>query len=166
MIYGTTGGDRTGGQFTSPTTFHHFATRSSGGTTPTTRSSSRALRGPRDDNLTPAGAGASMAACLALSATRLRTPTAARSRSLFAVMGGMGLCGVLVYCHCGQHVALSADHWRDDLRLSALEPRFICQGCGSRGADVRPDFNWNQPMVRAMGYENDETKKPRTMPGL
>ena len=51
--------------------------------------------------------------------------------------------GVLVYCHCGHHVALDADHWPDKVRLSDLEPRFVCQGCGSRGADVRPDFDWN-----------------------
>jgi hypothetical protein len=23
-----------------------------------------------------------------------------------------------------------------------IEDRFICQACGNRGADVRPDFNW------------------------
>jgi hypothetical protein len=26
--------------------------------------------------------------------------------------------------------------------MSDLEPRFICLACGNRGADVRPDFNW------------------------
>jgi hypothetical protein len=26
------------------------------------------------------------------------------------------------------------------VRLSDLEPRFICQRCGTRGVDVRPDF--------------------------
>jgi hypothetical protein len=28
------------------------------------------------------------------------------------------------------------------MRLSDLEPRFICTVCGTRGADVRPDFGW------------------------
>jgi len=32
--------------------------------------------------------------------------------------------------------------WSDDLRLSDIEPRFICGACGKRVADVRPDFNW------------------------
>jgi hypothetical protein len=26
------------------------------------------------------------------------------------------------------------------MRLSVLEPRFICSACGKRGADVRPDW--------------------------
>ena len=30
------------------------------------------------------------------------------------------------------------------MRLSDIEPRFICGACGARGADVRPDFNWNR----------------------
>jgi hypothetical protein len=39
---------------------------------------------------------------------------------------------------------------RNELWLSDLEQRFICSACGKRGADVRPDFNWNaKPM---MGY--------------
>jgi hypothetical protein len=38
------------------------------------------------------------------------------------------------------------------LRLSDIEPRFICSACGKRGADVRPDFNWNAKLVNAMGY--------------
>ena len=40
----------------------------------------------------------------------------------------------------------------DQVRLSDLEPRFVCQACGRRGADVRPDFLWNKPHVPAMGY--------------
>ena len=28
------------------------------------------------------------------------------------------------------------------MRLSDLEPRFICAACGKRGADVRPNFSW------------------------
>ena len=26
-----------------------------------------------------------------------------------------------------------------------IEPQFVCQGCGSRGADVRPDFERGDP---------------------
>ena len=34
------------------------------------------------------------------------------------------------------------DRWPDDMRLSDLEPLFVCKGCGHRGADIRPDFDW------------------------
>ena len=44
------------------------------------------------------------------------------------------------------------DAWPNDLRLSDLEPRFIRQRCGKRGADVRPDFNWDRKQVSVMGY--------------
>jgi hypothetical protein len=55
-----------------------------------------------------------------------------------------GVRGVLVYCsdyRCSHSLTLIADEWRDDQRLSDLEPRFICAACGKRGADVRPDFS-------------------------
>ncbi len=44
------------------------------------------------------------------------------------------------------------DRWPDDMRLSDLEPRFICSTRGKRGADVRPDFTWNKKPVAMMGY--------------
>ena len=64
----------------------------------------------------------------------------------FGEMRDMGVRGVLVYCadyHCSHSVALSADHWPDEMRPSDIEPRFVCAACGKRGADVQPDFNWN-----------------------
>jgi len=66
----------------------------------------------------------------------------------------MGVSGVLVYCaefRCGHSMAMNADRWPDDLRLSDIEPRFVCAACGKRGADVRPDFNGNTPAIPAMG---------------
>jgi hypothetical protein len=72
----------------------------------------------------------------------------------FGEMREMGLRGVLVYCHCGHHVALDADRWPDDVRLSDIEPRFVCQGCGSCGADVRPDFERGNQQLAVMGYRN------------
>jgi hypothetical protein len=54
-----------------------------------------------------------------------------------------GVRGVLIYCadyKCGHRVAISGDRWPDDVRLSDLEPRFVCSACGKRGADVRPNF--------------------------
>jgi hypothetical protein len=77
----------------------------------------------------------------------------------FGEMREMGVRGVLVYCadyHCSHSVALSADRWSDELRLSDSEPRFVCAACGKRGAEVRPDFNGNRSTVPAMGYRNTE----------
>lgn len=54
-----------------------------------------------------------------------------------------GPIGILVYCAdygCSHSIALSADQWPDDVRLSDLEPRFVCKACGKRGPDVRPHF--------------------------
>jgi hypothetical protein len=52
--------------------------------------------------------------------------------------------GILIYCadyRCSHSLAISANRWTDDVRLSDIEPRFICGACGKRGADVRPNFN-------------------------
>jgi hypothetical protein len=50
-----------------------------------------------------------------------------------------------------------------DVRLSDREPRFVCAACGKRGAEVRPDFNWNRSTVPATGYpEYDKALSPRT----
>jgi hypothetical protein len=46
----------------------------------------------------------------------------------------------------------SGDRWLDDKRLSDLEPRFVCTACGKRGAEVRPDFNWNRKPIKVMGF--------------
>ena len=75
--------------------------------------------------------------------TRRHTPTHADGRPLkitFGEMRGMGVRGALVYCHCGHHVELEADSWADDVRLSDIEPKFVCQVCGQRGSEIRPAF--------------------------
>ena len=57
-----------------------------------------------------------------------------------------GVRGLLVYCadykcsHLATFAPTEVDKWPDSVLLSELEPRFICQRCGSRGADVRPNF--------------------------
>jgi hypothetical protein len=60
---------------------------------------------------------------------------------------------LLVYCgdyKCAHSVIISTERWPDHVRLSDLEPKFTCKGCGHRGADIRPLF------VRAkMGTESD-----------
>ena len=73
----------------------------------------------------------------------------------FGEMRDTGVHGILIYCadfHCSHSIATSADRWSDDIRLSDLEPRFVCKACGKRGADVRPDFHWRGPPAPAMGY--------------
>jgi hypothetical protein len=50
---------------------------------------------------------------------------------------------ILVYCadyKCSHSIQMSADQWGDEVRLSDIEPLFVCQACGKRGADVRPAF--------------------------
>ena len=61
----------------------------------------------------------------------------------FAELRESGVHGILVYCadyRCSHSVAISADRWPDQVRLSDIEPQFVCQVCGKRGADVRPHF--------------------------
>jgi hypothetical protein len=61
----------------------------------------------------------------------------------FAEMRSSGVRGILVYCsdyRCSHYIAVTADQWGDDVRLSDIEPRFVCSACGRRCADARPDF--------------------------
>jgi hypothetical protein len=49
----------------------------------------------------------------------------------------------LIYCadyRCAHSVTIDAAPGPDHVRLSDLEPKFTCQACGHRGADVRPMF--------------------------
>jgi hypothetical protein len=62
-------------------------------------------------------------------------------------MRASGVRGVLIYCadfKCSHWIKLNADHWADDVRLSDLESQFVCTACGHKGADIRPDFNWDK----------------------
>jgi len=59
----------------------------------------------------------------------------------FGEMRDAGVRSVLVYCRdhrCSHHVEMSADQWPDNIRLSDVEPGFVCTGCGKRGAEIRP----------------------------
>ncbi|WP_347341913.1 hypothetical protein [Bradyrhizobium guangxiense] len=85
--------------------------------------------------------------------TRRITPTRADGRPVKITLGEMremGVRRVLVYCCCGHHMALSADRWPNDLRLSDVEPRLVCTACGRRGAELRPDFETGKPPLAAM----------------
>jgi hypothetical protein len=61
----------------------------------------------------------------------------------FGEMRKMGVHDVLIYCRdhtCSHHIKVSADRWPDHVRLSDIEPGFVCTACGKKGADVRPAF--------------------------
>ena len=73
----------------------------------------------------------------------------------FADMRDMGVRGLLIYCsdyRCSHSRAISGDRWPDHVRLSDIEPLFVCHACGKLGADVRPDHHWNKKPVAMMGY--------------
>jgi hypothetical protein len=63
-------------------------------------------------------------------------------------MRASGVRGLLIYCadyRCSHSITISADRCPADVRLSYLEPKFTCQACGHRGADVRPLFAVDKP---------------------
>src|SRR5437764_4041959 len=69
-------------------------------------------------------------------------------------MRSSGVRGLLIYCadyKCAHAVRITADRWPDHIRLSDLEPLFVCQPCGRRGADIRPDWDWELSRRRASG---------------
>jgi hypothetical protein len=69
--------------------------------------------------------------------------TADFSQKTFGALRSTGVRGVLVSCadrNCSHLIAMDTDTWPNGLRLSDIENRFVCQMCGRRGADVRPDF--------------------------
>lgn len=61
----------------------------------------------------------------------------------FGEMREAGVTGILVYCadyQCSHMVPIARPEWSDGVRLSDIESRFVCQACGKRGADIRPDW--------------------------
>jgi hypothetical protein len=79
--------------------------------------------------------------------TRRHSTEHRQQKITFAEMRASGVRGVLIYCsdfRCSHSTTMSADRWPDGVRLSDIEPRFTCQACGAKGADVRPDFNWDK----------------------
>jgi hypothetical protein len=74
-------------------------------------------------------------------------PEPTRQKITFGEMRASGVRGLLIYCsdyQCSHWTAISGDRWPDHVRLSDIEPRFTCQACGIRGADVRPNFHWER----------------------
>jgi hypothetical protein len=77
--------------------------------------------------------------------TRRRSPERRHQKITLGEMRASGVRGLLVYrsdYRCSHSTAISGDRWPDDVRLSDLEMRFTCQAWGRRGADIRPNFDW------------------------
>jgi hypothetical protein len=73
----------------------------------------------------------------------------------FAEMRSAGVRALLIYCsnyHCSHSIQISADQYGDDVRLSDLESKFVCTVCGNKGADVRPDWDWDKEPARQTGF--------------
>ena len=71
----------------------------------------------------------------------VHTHTHTHTKITFAALRAAVVPGILIYCsdyRCSHSIAVIADGWPDDARLSDIEPRFVCTVCGKRGADVRP----------------------------
>jgi len=63
-------------------------------------------------------------------------------------MRASGVWGLLVACaddKCVRSVAISANQWPNDVRLSDLEPHFVCQVCG-HGIGRKLKFDWCLPI--------------------
>ena len=61
----------------------------------------------------------------------------------FGEMRQSGVTRIDVFCsnyRCSHSTTLAVDRWPDHVRLSDIEPHFVCKACGKRGADIRPDF--------------------------
>jgi hypothetical protein len=63
--------------------------------------------------------------------------------------------GILILLITLAVIALvSADTWPDETRLSDIEERMVCRACGTRGADVRPDWSTKGPRAVASRCRN------------
>jgi hypothetical protein len=64
----------------------------------------------------------------------------------FGALRRSNVRGVQAYCsscgHTKQLGPFECAQWTDDVRLSDIEPLLVCEVCGERNADVRPDFDW------------------------
>jgi hypothetical protein len=52
----------------------------------------------------------------------------------FGEMRASGVRDVLIYCRdhrCSHHITISADRWPDHVRLSDIEPGFVCSHAAS-----------------------------------
>jgi hypothetical protein len=95
-------------------------------------------------------------------------PELTRQKITFGEMRASGVRGLLVYCSdykCSHGTVISGDRWPDGVRLSDIEPLFTCQGCGRKGADVRPNFGWEEEARRAtLPDDTRRASKPNRWP--
>ena len=74
----------------------------------------------------------------------------------FGDMRDMGVRGVLIYCadyHCSDSLAISADRWPDELRLSDLEPSVYLLGMRQAWRGRAAGFQLeNRATMDGMGY--------------
>jgi hypothetical protein len=58
-------------------------------------------------------------------------------------MRSSGVRGLLIYCadyRCSHYIAVTADRWGDDVRLSDIERGLSAHLAASEAPDIRPDF--------------------------
>jgi len=85
----------------------------------------------------------------------------------FAELRASGVRGLLIYCcnyRCSHSLAISGDAWSDDVRLSDIEPRFVCTACGQLGADVRPNLHRCSRSARTLIRLFNEPNLPLSCP--
>ncbi|WP_271619128.1 hypothetical protein [Bradyrhizobium sp. CCBAU 51745] len=88
--------------------------------------------------------------------SRRHTPTHADGRPLKITLGDLRSTGVrdlIVFCldyRCSHNVKLAAvyvDRWPNELRISQLEPRFVCTACGMRGSCIVAGSNGTEQAI-------------------
>ena len=67
---------------------------------------------------------------------------------------------------CSHSTAISGDRWPDRVRLYDIAPRFTRQACGQKGADVRPNFNWELDARRPRWRAKDRMVNSRATPAV
>src|SRR3954454_14465346 len=99
------------------------------------------------------------------SETETKTSGLVRSANLWDVMVVRSCTATFVRCRCplghqcvptdrcSHWTAISGDQWPHDVRLSDIEARFTCEACGTRGADLRPNFHWEQEARQASAHK-------------
>jgi len=70
-------------------------------------------------------------------------------------MRAFDIRGLLICCsdyRCSHSITINANQWPVETRLSDLEEQFTCSACGKKGAEIRPDFDWDKEPARQTGF--------------
>src|SRR6266699_5927033 len=81
--------------------------------------------------------------------TRYKNTTTSPATDSCSLLRGVNLAHSAKLIERLGQVALGTDPWPGDVRLSDIEPLFVCQAYCRRGADVRPDFDGDRKVVGA-----------------